>query len=142
LALQRTNPSAFIHANINLVRAGATLHQPTRAELLALGQAEALREFAAQNAAFARLRGGATADAAEPAAADGAAQGRVQPAQAAGAPAPDAAAGGADALRLSDNPRDAQADAKVAQRLALQQAEQRVQRLEHSVRELESLLKA
>ncbi len=57
MAFQRVNPRAFIHDNVNLVRAGATLNMPDLAEILSISDAEARRQFMAHVAAFKRLRG-------------------------------------------------------------------------------------
>ncbi|MFA5662765.1 FimV/HubP family polar landmark protein [Castellaniella sp.] len=57
MAFQRVNPRAFIHDNVNLVRAGATLQMPDLAEILSISDAEARRQFMAHVAAFKRLRG-------------------------------------------------------------------------------------
>src|SRR3546814_12876380 len=43
MALQRANPGAFIHDNVNLVKAGATLSVPGMAELTAVSAKEARR---------------------------------------------------------------------------------------------------
>lgn len=56
MALQRTNPQAFIHENVNLVRAGATLTMPDMDALTALSDREARRLFAQHAQAFALLR--------------------------------------------------------------------------------------
>src|SRR3546814_813116 len=56
MALQRANPGAFIHDNVNLVKAGATLSVPGMAELTAISDKEARRLFQQQAQAFALYR--------------------------------------------------------------------------------------
>src|SRR3546814_8130196 len=56
MALQRANPGAFIHDNVNLVKAGATLSVPGMAELTAISDKEARRLFQQQAKAFALYR--------------------------------------------------------------------------------------
>lgn len=66
IALQRSNPHAFIQDNVNLVRAGATLSMPGMDVLTALSDREARRIFQQHAQAFAlwRQRGGTVAAAA------------------------------------------------------------------------------
>lgn len=54
IALQRSNPQAFIHDNVNLVRAGSTLTMPDMEVLTALSDREARRIFMQHVQAFAR----------------------------------------------------------------------------------------
>src|SRR5690606_35966243 len=64
MALQRSNPQAFIQDNVNLVKAGATLTMPDMAVLTALSDREARRIFQQHAQAFARFgRGGPAGDA-------------------------------------------------------------------------------
>ncbi|WP_158238298.1 FimV/HubP family polar landmark protein [Pollutimonas nitritireducens] len=56
VALQRQNPKAFIENNLNLVKAGATLTMPGRAQLTAISDREARRIFQKQAQAFALYR--------------------------------------------------------------------------------------
>src|SRR5690606_14125480 len=56
IALQRANPQAFIHDNVNLVKAGATLRMPDRAALTAISDREARRIFQQHAQAFALYR--------------------------------------------------------------------------------------
>lgn len=64
MALQRSNPQAFIQDNVNLVKAGATLTMPDMDVLTALSDREARRVFQQHAQAFARFgRGGAAGDA-------------------------------------------------------------------------------
>lgn len=58
IALQRANPQAFIHDNINLVKAGEQLSMPDMAALTALSDREARRLFHEQVVAFNALRQG------------------------------------------------------------------------------------
>ncbi len=50
LALFRANPEAFLHKNINGLKAGYTLRIPDMSEIAVLGQTEALREAQQQSA--------------------------------------------------------------------------------------------
>src|SRR3546814_13884821 len=50
IALQRANPSAFIHENINLVKAGGSLSMPGHDALTAISYREARRIFHKQAA--------------------------------------------------------------------------------------------
>lgn len=56
MALFRANPKAFIHENVNLVRAGSTLVMPDKAALTAISDREARRLFMQHAQAFARYR--------------------------------------------------------------------------------------
>src|SRR5690606_16528343 len=56
MALFRANPKAFIHDNVNLVRAGSTLVMPDKAALTAISDPEARRLFMQHAQAFARYR--------------------------------------------------------------------------------------
>lgn len=56
MALQRTNSQAFVHDNVNLVKAGATLTVPDMDALTALSDREARRLFVQHAQAFARMR--------------------------------------------------------------------------------------
>jgi pilus assembly protein FimV len=60
LALQRANPAAFIHNNINYLRAGAVLQVPERDEVLALSRSDAVAEARRQYDEWRRARSGAT----------------------------------------------------------------------------------
>lgn len=56
VALQRANPNAFIHNNLNLVKAGSTLTMPDSDALTALSDREARRLFHQQLLAFNKAR--------------------------------------------------------------------------------------
>src|SRR5690606_20514419 len=56
IALQRANPQAFIHDNINLVKSGASLTMPSREALTAISESEAYRLFQQQAQAYAQYR--------------------------------------------------------------------------------------
>lgn len=69
IALQRANPHAFIHDNVNLVKAGAQLAMPDMTALTALSDREARRLFHEQVVAFNAYRQGSGGSvAADPAA--------------------------------------------------------------------------
>lgn len=80
VALYRANPQAFIHKNLNLVKAGATLQVPDRAALTAISDREARRIFQEHARAFALYRQRLTSspDVATVVAGAGASAGRVQ----------------------------------------------------------------
>lgn len=54
--LYRSNPDAFVHNNMNLLKAGATLQVPDKQELLAVSQQEAVKEFRVQVANWKNYR--------------------------------------------------------------------------------------
>jgi pilus assembly protein FimV len=136
LALQRANPQAFIHQNINLVRAGASLAVPDVADMLSISDAEARRQFVAQTAAFDRMRGRHASRV--PAARGGSASaGTVQPSSGAEPAAAKPAPG--DRVRLSEGRND-RADARTAQGHALADAESRVNQLQDNVENLNQAL--
>ncbi len=58
LAIQRLNPEAFLHDNINLLKAGYSLRLPSEQEALSVGTAEANRDVAMQNEDWRALRRG------------------------------------------------------------------------------------
>ena len=58
IALLRANPDAFTGNNINGLKKGQILHIPTRDEVLALSQADAIAEAKAQNAMWQESHGG------------------------------------------------------------------------------------
>lgn len=58
IATQRANPKAFIRDNVNLVRAGAQLRMPSKAEILAIEPGEAQRLIQLQMRAFDAYRRG------------------------------------------------------------------------------------
>jgi len=63
LALQRANPAAFIHNNINYLRAGAVLQVPERDEVLSLSRSDAIAEARRQYDEWRSARSGETAPA-------------------------------------------------------------------------------
>lgn len=139
MALQRANPQAFIHENINLVRAGASLAVPSVDDMLSISDAEARRQFQAQTAAFARLRGRQAA--AAPGVTDKAAGGAVSAASAAAPATADAGTG--DRVQLSQGGKaDDAADTRAAQGHALKDAESRVGQLQDNVQHLNEALQS
>src|SRR3546814_184838 len=97
IALQRANPQAFIHENINLVKAGASLSMPGHDALTAISDREARRLFQQQAQAFAQYRQRAAANTSAVAEGSGA-MGVVSESPSAAAPAADQPR---DQLRLS-----------------------------------------
>ncbi|MGQ9424716.1 FimV/HubP family polar landmark protein [Gilvimarinus sp. F26214L] len=63
LALQRTNPDAFINGNINLLKSGQVLRIPSESEFQALDAQSAVSEVAYQNSQWSAARDGQTAGA-------------------------------------------------------------------------------
>ena len=112
MALQRSNPQAFIEDNVNLVKAGATLTMPDMDALTALSDREARRLFQQHAQAFARYRQrSAAADVAVVATAGAAVQGAVSEAAPAAAETETAVLppGSGDRLRLSGGPESSAA---------------------------------
>lgn len=156
MALQRTNPEAFIEKNINLVKAGERLVMPGMDELLALSDHDARREFQAQAAAFAEYRarhGGKQGASLSQADQGTATQGGIS--QAAGAAAAPVAQGdhlslsggaaagkGGNAAQAQAAAAQAQADTRTAQGKAVADAQGRVSQLEENVGHLSEALKA
>ncbi|MGB6241156.1 MAG: FimV/HubP family polar landmark protein [Castellaniella sp.] len=138
MALQRANPQAFIHSNINLVRAGASLAVPSVDDMLSISDAQARQQFHDQTVAFARLRG-RQADAAANVGAQ-AAGGAVS--SDAKTPAQSAGAGAGDRVQLSQGGASSAADARAAQGHALQDAESRVGQLQDNVQNLNKALQS
>ena len=136
MALQRANPQAFIHQNINLVRAGASLSVPSVADMLSISDAEARRQFVAQTAAFDRLRGRV---AASPVKAGQGSSGSVS--QAPAHPEPSGQAASQDRVRLSEARSD-RTDARTARGHALKDAESRVDQLQDNVQNLNKALQS
>ena len=142
MALQRANPQAFIHDNINLVRAGASLAVPDINDMLSISDAEARRQFQAQVAAFAQMRGRLAGDAATTPAGQAATGSVSQGDDTAAAPA---ATGSGDHLRLSESAQagsDPAADARTARGHALKDTESRVDQLQDNVQHLNQALRA
>jgi pilus assembly protein FimV len=151
VALYRANPSAFL-GNMNLVREGARLAVPSRADMAALPAAEATRELRMQSADFAAMRrrlaeGAAQLDAPRSGqSASGALSGQVDDAAAA------AAAG--DRLKLSKPAATASgstgsmgapaantpAEQRIAGEAALKESSARVLELERNIEDLRKAL--
>jgi pilus assembly protein FimV len=171
VALYRANPKAFIHRNLNLVKAGATLQVPDHATLTALSDREARRIFDQHARAFAlyRNRAVATPDVAVQATQDAASGQVVAEAPAGTAPervaptdrlrlsegvagtsaveSPAATASGAAGASVASSGSGmpnaaAGADDKVALNRAVSDAQGRVGQLEDNVRQLNEALKA
>jgi len=163
IALQRANPQAFIHGNINLVKAGASLKMPSMADITAISDREARRIFMRQAHEFALYRQRAAAGAGVVGAGGDAAAGQVSPGGA--EPQMEAADQSRDQLRLSSaaaNGRtgaapggaaaaggagsglstDARSDDQVATRKGIAESEQRVSQLEENVKHLSEALRA
>jgi pilus assembly protein FimV len=145
IALYRANPDAFIHGNVNLVRAGRILVIPG-AEATLVDADEARQLVKSQNAEFNayRARLAAAPVAAESSPGEQAVSGRIEPQAESPAPAPKQ-----DRLRLSkaepNKPssaasRAASGDDAAARERALQEAQSRQAELEKNVADLQKLL--
>ncbi len=172
IALQKANPQAFIHENINLVKAGATLQMPDMAALTAISDREARRLFMKQAHEFALYRqraAGGAATVSQDAAASGvvSTQGAATAQEPAGTPRDQLRLSGAASNAGSASGRqtagtdttaaggqqgatgaggaqgaDVQADDSVAARKNLQEAQDRVSTLEDNVKHLNQALQA
>lgn len=139
VALQKANPQAFIHENINLVKAGATLSIPDLAALRAVSDREARRIFQQHAQAFAAYRQGVAGQRGEAVTGGSTQSGTVsnEPAQASVAPA----AAGADQVVLSSgNADDAGDDQRNATQRNIAESETRVSQLERNVQSLNQAL--
>src|SRR5690606_30179250 len=63
IAIQRQNPEAFINGNINLLRKGQVLRLPTRDDIQALSNNQAISQVAQQNRDWSQGSMGAQLDA-------------------------------------------------------------------------------
>ncbi|HVC11919.1 MAG TPA: FimV/HubP family polar landmark protein [Burkholderiales bacterium] len=148
IALYRANTGAFIHANINLVRAGRILNIPGTETASAIDPDEARRVVTSQMREFAeyrrKLAAAVAARAAHAAPSERTAAGRITEKQAETAP-PE----GKDRLTLAkmepNHPtsavsKAARGDDRVAREQALKEAQSRVADLEKNVADLRKLL--
>ena len=141
VALQRANPQAFIHGNMNLVKAGATLRVPDAQALTAVSDREARRIFQEQALEFASYRQGLAAGkvpAVQPRAAN---KGTVSQSSEPVPPASNAAP--RDQLKLSSGASsagDAKADNRVATSKGIAESKNRVSQLEENVKHLNQAL--
>ena len=140
IAIQRSNPDAFIGGNINRLRAGALLTIPSGSEAQSIAQTSAVSEVRAQAASWrgyvARVSDSVPYVAADQPSAR--ASGRVSGAVA------DTAGGAsnADKLKLSQGERNKQSstESKVAATKALKEEQSRVAQLEKTRQDLEKAL--
>lgn len=140
IALQRANPQAFIHGNINLVKAGATLKMPDPAQIDAVSDQEARRIFMRQAQEFEQYRQGLAGKKGQAVAGGPAEQGRLSTE----APAPDtsqAVAQNQDKVVLSSNSAtDKAADEHTAAGKSLADSQERISQLEQNVKNLNQAL--
>lgn len=139
VALFRSNPQAFIDANMNLVKAGAVLNVPSADEVASVSPREARSLIVAQSADFAayRSRLASVAPQAVEAAPSRQASGRVE---AAVQDRKEAAAPTGDRLKLSQGAVKPGADeAKVSRETASRESAARVAELSRNVEELRRL---
>lgn len=139
IALQRANPQAFIHDNVNLVKAGATLTMPSHDALTAISKQEAYRIFQQQAQAYAQYRQRAAAHTSEVAQGSGAAG--VVSAASSSAPAPSTEQA-RDQLRLSGGQAASDADDAVATSKGIADSQERVSQLEDNVKTLNKALQS
>lgn len=148
--LYRSNPNAFVNNNMNLLKVGATLQVPDKQELAAVSQQEAIKEYRVQVANWKNYRRN-VADAARPAAADGKGADKDKSAKASTPESvrvidkADSGKGAKPVLRLSAGaPKAGKASSTpdrvrmleeeiVAQGKALEEANERIKRLERAL---------
>ncbi|NYT64960.1 hypothetical protein H0A58_03125 [Alcaligenaceae bacterium] len=146
IALQRANPQAFIHNNLNMVKAGSSLAMPDAAALTAISDHEARRLFQLQAQAFADYRRGAAVSADIMTATDNASKGVVTQDRSVGADGSLSSKG--DQLRLSDGKSgntgggNSAADDKLATSKDIADASGRVSQLESNVQNLNRALQS
>ncbi|GAB2906084.1 type IV pilus assembly protein FimV [Paralcaligenes ginsengisoli] len=141
VALQRANPQAFIHGNMNLVKAGATLGVPDARALTAVSDREARRIFQEQALDFASYRQGLAAGKAPAVQPRAANKGTVSQASETVPPANKAAP--RDQLKLSSggsSAADAKADNRLAASKGIAESQSRVSQLEENVKHLNQAL--
>lgn len=136
MALQRTNPQAFIKNNVNLVKAGASLVMPSIDEMLSMSDAQARREFMAHTNALTGVSGNNISDAAVGSANDASNSGTVSSSDSTNNISADETIDRVKLDSISDS------DAKVAQQHALADAKVRVSQLEDNVKNLNQALQS
>jgi pilus assembly protein FimV len=147
--LYRSNPNAFVNNNMNLLKVGATLQVPDKQELAAVSHQEAVKEYRVQVANWKNYRRN-VADAARPAAADSKSADKDKSVAASGPESvkvidkADSSKGAKPVLRLSSGaPEAGKASTPdrvraleeeiVAQGKALDEANERIKRLERAL---------
>ena len=141
VALQRANPQAFIHENLNLVKAGATLKVPGMAALTAISDREARRIFQEQSQAFAAYRQGLAGQKGQALQGGSAAEGKLSQAE---PPPVQPPATPKDQVILSSgsSASDAKADDRVATSKGIAESQERVSQLEDNVKSLNKALQS
>lgn len=143
VALQRANPQAFIHGNMNLVKAGSTLGVPGIDELTAVSDREARRIFMRQAQEFEKYRQRLAAHKGQALAGPSASKGKVSSAESAGE-AVHAAPQPHDEVVLSGGSSSASdaADQREATGKNIAEAKGRVSQLEQNVKNLNRALQS
>jgi pilus assembly protein FimV len=143
VALQRANPQAFIHGNMNLVKAGSTLGVPGIDELTAVSDREARRIFMRQAQEFEKYRQRLAARKGQALAGPSASKGKVSSAEPAGE-AVHAAPQPHDEVVLSGGSSSASdaADQREATGKNIAEAKGRVSQLEQNVKNLNRALQS
>lgn len=138
-ALLAANPDAFQHGNMNLLRAGSTLQEPTAEQLQAYSDAEARKVFGEQTQWFAQYKRQLAENKSPALAAAEATAGIAR--QAESASTPERSSKG-DTLTLStESAADGiKQDQAVATAQALRDTNENIEQLEENVRQLSSAL--
>lgn len=142
IALQRANPQAFIHDNLNLVKAGATLSMPDQDALTAISDREARRLFLQQAQAFAAYRQGLGAKSSTALKAGSAAQGNISAASSALTPQAQTTPHDQVVLSSGSASSDAASDSHLATSKGIADSQQRVSQLEQNVKSLNQALQS
>lgn len=135
-ALYQGNPHAFTKDNLNLVKAGAVLTVPSAEQMTQISKSEARRQVAVQAADFDRYRASLAAIAAP---SHGADQVRSSSGELSTAMHDQHHDSATDQLRLSGSESQRQEEAKIAEKRAQVEAQERVAQLEKHVADLQKL---
>lgn len=137
-ALLAANPNAFQHGNMNLLKSGSLLNEPSAEQLVARSDAQARQLFSLQAQWFSQYKRYLAENKSPALAAAEATAGQVSQVEAAVSPVRSTAG---DSLTLStDTAEDSKQDREVATAQALQDASQNIEQLEDNVRQLSSAL--
>lgn len=135
-ALYQGNPHAFTKDNLNLVKTGAVLTVPSAEQMTQISKSEARRQVAVQAADFDRYRASLAAVAAPSHGADQVRSSSGELSTAIRGHGDDSAM---DQLRLSGSASQRQEEAKIADKRAQVEAQERVAQLEKHVADLQKL---
>ena len=135
-ALYQGNPHAFSKDNLNLVKTGAILDVPSAEQMTQISKIEARRQVAVQAADFDRYRASLAAVAVP---SHGADQARSSSGELSAAMRDHGVDSATDQLRLSGSESQRQEEAKIAEKRAQAEAQERVVQLEKHVADLQKL---